>query len=370
MRIAVVGSWAQSLLNFRGPFIETLLRRGHHVWTAASGEASEVRSRLAAMGVDYEALPLRRSSVDPLGDARTLIALRRIFAERSPELLLTYTVKPTVFGHLAARWAGVPRRYALITGLGWTFGSSTREQRIVGALAQGLYRAALREADGVIFQNADDEEVFVKRRILGDGMPTHVVAGSGVDLERFSASPVPEGDPSFLLIARLLRAKGVVEYCEAARIVRRTAPEATFGLVGPEDPAPGGISARDLRPWTEDGSVEYHGGQDDVRPFLKRSTVYVLPSYREGLPRTILEAMATGRAVVTTDVPGCRETVREGENGRLVPPRDPEALARVLLELLEERAVLARMGEVSRAIAEERFDVRLVNRDLVDALDL
>jgi len=370
-RIAVIGGLPSSLLNFRGEMLRAFVARGHSVLAIAGAEDPAVRDRLAAIGVRYAAVPLRRSAIDPIGDVATLAALRRILVHERPDVLLAYTIKPVVYGHLAARAAGVPQRFALITGAGYAFGGRSVRQRLTGWVASRLYRAALSGAHGVIFQNEDDRALFRERRMVHPETPTYRVAGSGVDLEAFPQSELPAGPPVFLMIARLLRDKGVREFCEAARAVRRDHPEVRFRLIGAPDPGPNGLTEKDLAPWIEDGSIEYPGRADDVRPALAACSVYVLPSFREGMPRTVLEAMATGRPIVTTDAPGCRETVTPGRNGFLVPVADAEALAaRVRDCLIGGRKEVERMGRESRRIAEERFDVHRVNEDILAAMEL
>jgi len=368
-RILVLGGWPESLINFRGPLLQSMTARGHEVVAAAGGDDPSLRARLADRGVRYHPMRLERAGLNPLADLGSLVQVRRILRRERIDLVLAYTIKPVVYGLLAARSLRIRDRYALITGAGYAFGDGSVRRRVVGRVARGLYRAALDGARGVIFQNRDDRVLFQAKKLIRPRTPTRVVAGSGVDLERFPQVPPPPGPPIFLMIARLLRDKGVFEFCEAARIVRRVEPAARFQLLGPLDPSPDGIALSDLADWLDDGTVEYLGERADVTPHLAASWVYVLPSYREGMPRTVLEAMATGRPVVTTDVPGCRDTTIDGENGFLVPPRDSAALARAALRVLNG-ADRTRMGRRSRQLVEERFDVRHVNREILEMLDL
>jgi glycosyltransferase involved in cell wall biosynthesis len=257
----------------------------------------------------------------------------------------------------------VPAVFALISGLGYAFvegGGLARD--LMRRLISALYRTSLRHADGIFFQNPDDLEDFRRLAIIGDRHKAIRVNGSGVDIEHYRFSPPRLEPPTFLLIARLLKDKGIFEFVEAARRLRLRHPRACFCLLGPLDTNPAAISIRDLERWRAQGAVDYLGEAPDVRPHLAAATVYVLPSaYREGVPRTLLEAMSTGRALITTDTPGCRETVLSGQNGFLVPPGDAGALAQAMERFIVQPDLAVAFGRRSRALAEDRFDVRKVN---------
>jgi glycosyltransferase involved in cell wall biosynthesis len=285
--------------------------------------------------------------------------------------VLVYAAKPVVYGLTAARLARVRLRAAMITGVGSALaGGSRLRRRALASLLRRLYAVALGQAHVVFFQNPDDERLFRSMGLIGDGHRVVRINGSGVDLERFSPAPLLPPPITFLMIGRLIRDKGVREYVEAARRVHRAHPGARFQLLGPLDENPSAIRPRQLEAWREEGTVEYLGTTRDVRPFLARAHVLVLPSYGEGMPRSVLEAMAMGRAVITTDVPGCRETVEGGRNGLLVPVRDAGALAEGMLRLLADPGQLEPMGRQGRAMAEERFDVHTVNRTILAAMGL
>jgi glycosyltransferase involved in cell wall biosynthesis len=256
----------------------------------------------------------------------------------------------------------------MITGLGFAFGEGGGwRQRLVNLAACRLYRLALRGNALVIFQNPDDLALFRAERLLRDTGRVLVVNGSGVDLDEFCQAP-PITAPHFLMAARLIKAKGVYDYVEAGRILRRQYPAARFRLAGDIDESQGAIRPDELAAWKATGEIDHLGWLDDVRPALAASAVYVLPSYREGTPRSALEAMAMGRPIVTTDTPGCRETVVNGMNGFLVPPRNPAALARALARFVEEPALIGQMGAASRRLAEAKYDVHAVNRAILDGL--
>ncbi len=363
------GSLASSLVNFRGPFIRAMLAAGHRVHCTAPAIPDDVVRALADWGADCTSVPLARTGLTVRGDLAYRAALRGVIRRVRPDLVVGYTVKPNVWGSLAARAEGVPSA-SFVTGLGFAFiargGRPVR--RAVQAIARRLYRLATDANRVVIFQNEDDRADFVAAGCLGDPGKARMVNGSGVDVAHYEAAPLPAA-PVFLLIARLLWSKGVAEYAQAARAVLAAVPDARVRLAGFLDPGPDGADAADLARWRADG-VEFLGALADVRPALADASVYVLPSWREGTPRTVLEAMAMGRPVVTTDAPGCRATVTDGDNGLLVPVRDPAALADAMLALARDPDRRAAMGRRGRAIAEERYDVHRVNAALMAHLGL
>ncbi|BDB71962.1 hypothetical protein Cthiooxydans_43740 [Comamonas thiooxydans] len=284
---------------------------------------------------------------------------------------LGYFIKPVIFGTLAAWWAGVPRRFAMVEGLGFVFtptddGALPFKRRLLKRLVLWLYKLGMSRAERVIFLNSDDQAELVAAGVL-PARKGFLLGGIGVDLEHWvPAPPVPQ-PPTFMLVARLLREKGVAQYAAAARIVKQKYPQTRFILLGGLDDNPGSITEADVQAWVSEGTLEWHG-HTPVMPWMAQTSVYVLPSYREGVPVSTQEAMAMGRAVITTDVPGCRQTVMDGVNGFLVPPRDVEALAEKMQLFIVQPELITTMGQASRRIAEERFDVRKVNRRLVDLL--
>ncbi len=370
MRVLLVAGFAESIVPFRGALIAELIRFGCEVHIAAPG-----MNALARVGPDLglandrlHDIPMARTGTNPLSDANAMLALYRLMRAISPDIVLPYTIKPVIYGTIVAWMAGVPKRFALVTGLGYAFTGD--RQGVVKRVVSGLYRFALKHTCKVFFQNSDDEKMFRDLGILPARIPSVVVNGSGVDTGAFPLAPLPDSRPVFLLIGRLLGDKGVREYAAAASKVRALHPAVRFLAVGWIDSNPDTISRSELDAWVADGTLGFLGKLDDVRPAITASTVYVLPSYREGTPRTVLEAMAMGRPIITTDAPGCRETVVDGDNGFLVPVRSVDALVEAMLKFIEDPTLAPRMGKRSREIAEEKYDVRKVNAVMLREMDI
>jgi glycosyltransferase involved in cell wall biosynthesis len=381
MRVVVIGGWAPSLTKFRAPLLAAMAARGHEVIAMAAetrvasaqdsiGNAA-VRDGLAALGVAFEPIELERTGIDPIADARTIRALARRLRALRPELVLGYTIKPVIYGSIAARLAGVPRRAAMITGMGSALTSvNTTKQWVVAAIARALYRVGLAQCQVVVFQNTDDRDDLARFGALPRGARVAIVRGSGVDLAHYAAQPLPPGPPVFLFLGRLLRDKGIAEYVAAARSVRQRYPDARFRVAGWLDPNPESLSQRELDQLIADGTIEYLGAPDDVRPALAAAHALVLPSYREGTPRSVLEAMSMQRAVITTSAPGCRDTVVDGESGLLVPVRDSRLLAAAMVRLITSPPLLARLAAAGHARAVALYDARSVASDVLAALEL
>jgi glycosyltransferase involved in cell wall biosynthesis len=359
--VVVFGSYAQSLTNFRGPLIREMARAGHRVFALAPGLTDEISNQIRALGGIPVEIDLGRGSLNPFRALATRRQFRALIRKLRPDVVIAYTITPIVLGAAAAKSEGVSRFVALITGLGYAFTGGTEPKRLISrVLGLVMYRRALRRADIALFQNPDDREEFSRLGLLPAGLPIGIVNGSGVDLDHFRPSPLPDR-VSFLMIARFLKDKGVREYGEAAARLKRSHPEVEVALAGWLDQSPDAVDSADLDRFAAAG-LTLLGRLDDVRPAIAASGVYVLPSYREGTPRSVLEAMAMGRPIITTDAPGCRETVIEGDNGFLVPPRDSESLHRAMLRFVEKPGLAAPMGLRSRQLAQQKYDVIEVSR--------
>lgn len=369
MKVLLIAGLAESLTNFRGPLITALLVRKMQVHVAAPdlevGNASHVK--LVALGCHVHSISLARAGTNPIADLRTLVSLVQLMRKVRPSVVLAYTIKPVIYGMLAARITGVAKRFALITGLGYAFQDSAAGR--LQQLVQHLYKLALKCADKVFFQNPDDQRLFKELGLL-DGVSSVVVNGSGVDLSYYTAQPMRANTPKFLMIARLLGDKGVREYAQAAMQLKIKNPLVVFQLAGWIDENPNAISQIELDGWINSGAIEYVGKLSDVRPALAGCSVFVLPSYREGTPRSVLEAMATGRAIITTDAPGCRETVKQGVNGFLISIKNFAALADAMQICIDQPELVARMAQSSLQIAVEKYDVNKVNKHMLSEMGL
>lgn len=371
MKIAVISSSAGSLLNFRGPLIADMIKRGYEVLALAPDHDAETRSGLEQLGAHPVNYRLSRGGTNPLQDMMALLELYHILRDHRPDVSFAYFVKPVIYGTLAARLAGVKRRYAMIEGMGFTFTSTEGQgwrRKILQAIVTGLFRLSLIFATRLLLLNPDDRDEFLDRRLVRADK-TALLGGIGVDLDEWPYRTPPTDPVTFIFIGRLLRDKGVEDYVAAARILKNTHPTAKFLLVGGSDLNPAALPLSLAESWVAEGVVEWPG-HVPVRPWLDRASVFVLPSYREGVPRSTQEALAVGLPVITTDVPGCRETVVDGVNGMLVPVRSPEALAEAMRFLVEHPEKIVPMGIESRRIACERFDVRRQNQKFLELTDL
>jgi glycosyltransferase involved in cell wall biosynthesis len=368
MKVIIVGALPSSLVNFRGELIKDILTSGHSTLAMANGASISEVTAIEMLTVKYIDYCVERNGLNPLKDVRTFIELSRTFKREKPDVILAYTIKPIVWGGLAARFSGVENFYALVTGLGFAFQQGSFLKNTLMKVVKILYRTSLKNAKGVIFQNKDNKHVFIDNKLI-DSERCSLVNGSGVDLSLFAKSKL-SNEYTFLLIARLLGDKGIREYVKAAGIVKDKYPNAIFNLVGPEDPSPDGISLNEVTSWHDNGVINYHGGTEDVRPYIEQSNIFVLPSYHEGMPRTVLEAMAMGRPILTTNVPGCKETVVNGKNGWLVEKANIEQLADKMIWFIENQGEWQRMGDISHQMAIEKFDVHKVNKELLKIMGL
>ena len=367
--VIVIGSLAESLINFRGALLADMVRVGCRVVACAPNASAETKSGLARIGVEFRVIPFDRTGLNLVKDVQACIALVRLMREVRPDIVFGYTIKPVVYGSIVARLTGTRKIFSMITGLGYAFSRKGVKQKIVSLVAQALYRFSLRCNAKVFFQNPDDQADFERMNLLKNSDQAVQINGSGIDIKSFVPAPFPERI-SFLLIARLLKDKGITEYVEAARAVKLMYPQVSFQLAGWIDDNPSAISQVQLDCWVNNGVIEFLGRLSDVRSAMSACSVYVLPSYREGTPRTVLEAMAMGRPIITTDVPGCRETVQHGLNGFLVPMRDSQSLAQAMLKFIESKALIPQMGARSRELAVQKYDVDKVNAVLLSGMGL
>ncbi len=361
MRILLTVNLAWNILNFRMGVVRALITAGHDVSVLAPGDGAG----LAAAGVRHIPLEMDAKGLSPLSGVALTAQMMRHFRKERPDVILSWTIKNNIFGAMAARRVGVPF-IPNVSGLGTAFLSGGALQFV----AQTLYRRAFRSLETVFFQNAEDRDLFTQRRLVRFEQ-AQLLPGSGIDLTRFIPTPLPDTAPVFLMVARLLRDKGVVEFAQAARIVRKTHPDATFCLLGALDADNrSAIPETLLREWEAEGIIRYLGTAPDVRPHIAQAHCVVLPSYREGAPRTLIEAAAMGRPVIATDVPGCRAVVERGQTGLLCEARSGESLAEACLQFLDmSPEARAAMGQAGRARMEEHYDEKLVVNAYLAAID-
>jgi glycosyltransferase involved in cell wall biosynthesis len=369
MKIIICLNTAWNLVNFRSGLIRALVAAGYEVVAVAPND--KYSDGLKTLGCRFVPLHMDNGGTNPVKDVLLLWRFLRFFAKERPDFFLGYTVKPNVYGSLAARWLRIPV-INNIAGLGAAFIRGGMVMRIV----QWLYRAALRRSAHVFFQNDDDRQLFVSGGLV-PANKTALLPGSGIDLVRFAATPMPSiGDDCarfrFLLVARMLRDKGVGEYVEAARLTRKRWPQVEFCLLGFLDVKnPAAISRTEMDAWVAEGVVNYLGESDDVRSQLAASTCVVLPSYREGTPRSLLEAAAMGRPIITTDAVGCREVVEDGVNGYLCKVRNAADLAEKMENmLLLSPEMRSEMGRRGREKVEREFDEQIVIKKYLEAIEV
>ena len=353
------------LVSHRLPVALAARDAGYEVHVASMGGPAV--AQLEALGLTHHVLPLSRTSMRPWTEARSLWAIWRLFRRVRPDLVHAVTLKSVLYGGIASRLAGVPAYVAAISGLGYVFIQGSGARAALKRLALVLYRLALGHANSrVVFQNASDRDVLVKAAAV---RPEQVVMvrGSGVDLDRFAPAPWPDGPVTVAMASRLLHDKGVREFVEAARLSASRGEGLRWRLAGSLDPEnPASVTASELEAWRAEGMIEYVGECADVAGFYAQAHIVTLPSYREGLPKSLIEAAACGRPVVTTDVPGCRDAIEPGTSGVLVPPRDARALAAAVAALAEDEALRTRMGDAGRALAERDFGLDRIVRAHLD----
>jgi len=358
MKVVICSNTAWYLWKFRLTLARALQAAGHEVVAAAPRDGHA--AKLEAAGIRFVELPMDNAGMNPLRDLRLLARMRALLRRERPGAFLGYTIKPNVYGGLACRGLGIPSIHN-VSGLGTAF----MKKGLLSRVACGLYRVGLGRAHRVFFQNREDCGEFVRRHLVPDGV-TDVLPGSGVDLERFA--PVERAAPGagepvrFLLLARLIWDKGVGEYVEAARQLRREGVKVTCQLAGFLDVKNRtAVSRASVDSWSREGAIEYLGEADDIRPWIAAADSVVLPSYREGTPRSLLEAASMGRPVITTDAPGCRDVVDDGVSGFLCRARDAADLAEKMRRMAEMTPeARAAMGRAGRAKMEREYDERIV----------
>jgi len=371
--ILIIASYGPSLINFRLPLIKKLLLKGNKISVASPAEnfSIDLQNELKNLGVKINFFSLSRTSLNFFKDCKSIFEIYKIIKNSKPNIVVSYTAKPVIYSGLILKFFPKISYYPMITGLGFAFTKiDSFKQIIFKNLMVYLYRIGLKSSEKIIFQNKDDQSYFFESKIISKKNVSYIVNGSGVDLNTYPISLLPS-NKVFLMISRLLVDKGVREYVQAAKIVRSHFSDVIFQLAGYLDENPSAISERELRSWINEGDIQYLGEVKSVQSILKNCRYYVLPSYREGTPRSILEALSTGRPIITTDVPGCRETVIHNKNGLLVPAKNPFALANAMMSLIKEKdEVIKKMAHESYIIANNKYKINKVNQSILKIMNL
>lgn len=368
MKIAVLSSHTPSLFWFRIDMMKSFIEKGHEVYALGNEAEAEWAQRFKEENIVYRQISVQRNGTNPLKDIKSISSIKEVLKEIMPDKIFTFQAKTIIYGTIAANQLGIKEVYPLIAGMGSLFLSDDLKTKAIRKILLTEYRFSMRNCPAVMFQNSEDYEVFRQNKVVNKQRIV-LIHGSGVNLEKFQIQPKPEAF-AFLCISRLIRDKGVYEYLEACRIVKKANSGIRCLLVGPYDTNPSSLKEHELQEFINDGTIEYFGEQTDVIPYLAQCSTYVLPSYREGTPKTVLEAMACGRAVITTDAPGCRETVDNAVNGLLVPVRNVEKLAEAMQYMIDHPEEVSEMGKNGRKKAEAVFDVKKVNADICKAMGL
>lgn len=368
MKIVVLSSHTESLFWFRLDMMIEFVKANHKVIAVGPGNSDKWFPKFNELGIDYKQIQVSRNGLNPLQDFKTFIELKNLFGELNPDKIFVYQAKTIVYGCLAAKINGITEIYPLVAGLGSIFRGKGIKNKIVKEIMKFQYKLSFKQSQTVIFQNSDDLNEFVSLKLV-DKDKTIIINGSGVNMNKFTPEPLPS-KPAFLYIGRLIKDKGIGEYLEACKAIKKKYKHVRCLLVGPFDSNPSALSPKELQPYIDDRIVEYLGEQSDVRPFISMCSTFVLPSYHEGTPKTVLESMAMARAIITTDAPGCRETVIEGKNGFLVPVEDVNTLIERMEYLILNPEINQQMGGHSLDIARSKYDVKIINKAILDIMKL
>ncbi|CAH2716769.1 N, N'-diacetylbacillosaminyl-diphospho-undecaprenol alpha-1,3-N-acetylgalactosaminyltransferase [Neobacillus rhizosphaerae] len=368
MKIAVLSSHTSSMFWFRMDMMKDFIKKGHTVIALGSEPEAVWKRKFEEYNIDYRQLCVERNGMNPLKDFRTLRSLNKFMKKERPDKVFAYQAKTVIYGSIAAKINGISEVYPLVAGLGSVFRGKGFKNKIVKTVMKIEYWVACKSSKKVFFQNHDDKNEFISNGLIKDEK-TVIINGSGVNLKKFKPTPLPQ-EPAFLFIGRLIKDKGIMEYLEACKGVKAKYPKVRCLLVGPFDSNPSALKSEELNPYIENGIIEYFGEQDDVRPFIAQCSTYLLPSYHEGTPKTVLEAMAMGRSIITSDAPGCRETVIDGLNGYLVKVKDITGLTNKMEYLISNGEICNSMGKESAKIAREKYDVKIVNQSIMQVMGL
>lgn len=367
MKILMIAPKTSTFINFRGDLMKAISNKGNEIVAVCPETGFE--KTLKELGARCVCINLKKTSTTIFDNLKYLKDLIKVIESEKPDKIFAYTIKPVIFGSIAGKRAKVKEIYSMVTGLGYVYAVDTFKTKILRIICGIGYKLAFKYNTKVIFQNKDDKEEFIRRKYLKEEK-CEVVDGSGVNLERFKRNELPK-ENVFLMVSRILKQKGVKEYFEAAKIVKEKYPSAEFLYVGAEDKTQAALKLEEVQDYIDNKIVNYCGETSDVPSYIKKCSVFVLPSYyREGVPRTLLEALAMGRPIITTETIGCKETVVDGQNGFFVPIKDSKALADKMIYMIEHRDKLQEMSDKSFEYCKKRFDVNIINKKMLEIMEI
>ncbi len=358
----------RSAYNFRGDLIKDIKAKGYEV--TVTGPNKEGVDKIEELGVNFIEIPVNKNGINPFADIIYCFKLYKAIKREKANVVMGYTIKPVIYGSIAAYMARVQNRISMITGAGYLFASNNFKAKIIKHISFALYKIGLSVANKVIFQNIDDLNEFVDNKLVKKEK-CNVVNGSGVNMKKFSPSEYP-AIPSFFFLGRLVYTKGGMDFVKAAKIVKDNYPNTRFMILGKfEHKLPDAITKEELMPYVDDGTVEFFPETDNISKYYAMSSVFVLPTaYREGTPRVILEALASARAVITTFTPGCKETVIDGKNGFFVPTHNPMAIAEKMTYFIENPDKIAKMGAESLKICQKKYEISIINKRMLSIMGI
>lgn len=371
-KFCIISNDLHTVRNFRGELLKEIAQQGYdiHILVPNALAYPEDISFFQQLNFEIHHFTMQKMGTNPIEDVKTGYSIYQILKQLRPEKVLSYTIKPVIYGTIAAYYAGVKERYVLLSGLGFAFQNNQIQGKFkyIKKVFDALFHFAMNKTHKVIFQNPDDLALIDSLGHLKQTQ-TALVNGSGVDIEHFDVQPLilnkqQECQPIFLMVARLLKDKGIYEYIHAAQAIKQHYPQAQFHLVGWIDENPAAITQHELDEWVNAKIITFWGKLADVRSVIQQTNIFVLPSYREGIPRSVLEAMSMGRAIITTDAPGCKETVAHGINGLKVPVACTQSLQNAMQQMILNPQNITTMGQRSRQLVLEKYDVKKVNAQM------